>query len=283
MTDAELEATKADVKLRALQRAQAFPDPSALQPTKSKKRPAPYLDSLPLSSLVPPGGGSALGCFGLPFGLVLGKRPRVPRRGLPAVERDLSKPFGDAVMKWLASEGRFAATCGSDFWRELQPGALVKAVRAAPADARDAAAAAVAQWGEGAGTSALFDALDLSTPMAIAQDSVFQALSAEVRVRFLAIERHAASIEGGRFRSELDAAVEAERLAAKTAAEAAQAEMRAAFEAREGDLQRQLAQAQRERDELAASHEKALADARVRLVQSVREVLGPDVPATGDA
>jgi len=207
----------------------------------------------------------------------------VPRRGLPAVERDLSKPFGDAVMKWLASEGRFAATCGSDFWRELQPGALVKAVRAAPADARDAAAAAVAQWGEGAGTSALFDALDLSTPMAIAQDSVFQALSAEVRVRFLAIERHAASIEGGRFRSELDAAVEAERLAAKTAAEAAQAEMRAAFEAREGDLQRQLAQAQRERDELAASHEKALADARVRLVQSVREVLGPDVPATGDA
>ena len=80
MTDAELEATKADVKLRAFQRAQAFPDPSALQPTKSKKRPAPYLDSLPLSSFVPPGGGSALGCFGLPFGLVLGKRPRVPRR-----------------------------------------------------------------------------------------------------------------------------------------------------------------------------------------------------------
>ena len=172
MTDAELEATKADVKIRAFQRAQAFPDPSALQPTKSKKRPAPYLDSLPLSSLV--------------------------RTGL-------------------------------------------------------------------------------------AQDSVFQALSAEVRVRFLAIERHAASIEGGRFRIELDAAVEAERLAAKTAAEAAQAEMRAAFEAREGDLQRQLPQAQRERDELPASHGKALADARVRLVQSVREVLRPDVQATGEA
>lgn len=196
----------------------------------------------------------------------LGSRQHSPAEPAGASKRlgAASMDLGEAALSWVRDADHFQCLGVLEAWCELPPLAMLRAARAAPSAASQAMQAAVTRWAGQVDGEAVFEALTLAMPE---QDAVLEALHAAAKDRFLAAERQNALLEGGKFRQELEAAVQAAKVATE-------AKLRAEFDAREAELRTTLEAREAERRrKLAAAQLQQLSIAEVRIVEVVKQAL----------
>jgi len=195
------------------------------------------------------------------------KRRRIQRFMASTKVKDGNVLLGEAAVEWctkFADEGRITSLCSCAMWRQLHPAAFLKVVKAVKEPA--AVSHAVTRWVDGADAIAVFEAISLGD---VKRDNVDQMVRDAAKRRLIETERQNAAFGGGKFRDEVDAAVEAAKAITDTMMrkefEANEGMLRKEFETTEAELRAQLAEERRLRMEDARGHQSKVEGLRKSL------------------
>jgi len=123
---------------------------------------------------------------------------------------ECSAKVGKVVLDWcaeLSDQGRFSSLANSPSWLELHPGAVVAVVGRVLDQERQALSEGLLNWVNNSSVSSVFGLLTLAGAFQPMFDLVVEA----AMHRFVAMEQQNAVLEGGKYRQEIETAVEVAR------------------------------------------------------------------------